>query len=1012
MRPSGRTMLVVALFAAAVGVLPGTRLWPSSVRKRTVGVVDGQRPFALRLSGQAKWFDCRPRAKDIGCEGYRPDQERVANVLAIGRDARADSQSTNAVSRWSVAVVDLLYGSDGAAARSERTDWLESAVALDSNNAELRNDLAVAFLARGDAFAAFMALDEIERAYAIDSTSPVIAFNRAMVLDRLHLSTQARAAWAVYLRDHAEPGWSAEATRWLHDVETRLRPRLFDGRSSQLAEEVDRDPQHARDYVLDSLLRVWAKSTTQEEHAAADSACATMKAIGRRLETRSGDRSVASLALVCQSRQRAMARATTMFLEGMDGFRLGQFARARSALVQASAELKRGATVALAGWADVTRGFIEMYAGQYPVADEVFLGVQREASRRGDSALVARALWGLGLSAARNGAEAVDFYLRAADLYQRLGESANRAAMLSQASDVLLLLGRDEVAINGKVETLSLLDQRLDRRVRPGPFSSLGSELGDLGMSYAAIAVLREALPAAESWDRPTDRFDALIQLANAESAAQREQASRVHLLEARRALAKITDTLLLQRMEMAVSLATAALDSARAPDSAIKRLTEVDDYYRKTNLKYNRGLPLARRGRLRQRLGDLAGARRDLEEAADAIEQQSVNPGDAIASRDRAAAQREVYERLLALDVERGDATTAFLIAERARGHRSSDVPSVPRGHVSLSYFVLPDKLLVWVLTETGLRMSSVPIHAAKLREDVSRAERLIRRGDENAEWHQTSHALFDLLISPARAELQRSTTLTVVADGPLSRLPFAALEDSTGRYLAEQVVLTYASRVHAPVTGDSSWTRPVVVGHPTFDHEAFPELGALPGAEREVRAVREAYAAPTIIVDSAATKAAVMRAMTRAHLFHFAGHARLVDRAPMLSHLVLARGATRGVADNVLSASDISRMDLRQMGLVILSSCGTTQARSRRDTGQSGLSEAFLSAGARSVISSRWEVDDDGTASLMEALHAELARGHSPAVALQRAQGAVRTLGSSRLALRVWAAFFYEER
>src|SRR3712207_8594914 len=46
-------------------------------------------------------------------------------------------------------------------------------------------------------------------------------------------------------------------------------------------------------------------------------------------------------------------------------------------------------------------------------------------------------------------------------------------------------------------------------------------------------------------------------------------------------------------------------------------------------------------------------------------------------------------------------------------------------------------------------------------------------------------------------------------------------------------------------------------------------------------------------VIRGEAATKSTLLRELPRAALLHFAGHARLVERAPILSHLVLARDA-----------------------------------------------------------------------------------------------------------------------
>jgi CHAT domain-containing protein len=51
-------------------------------------------------------------------------------------------------------------------------------------------------------------------------------------------------------------------------------------------------------------------------------------------------------------------------------------------------------------------------------------------------------------------------------------------------------------------------------------------------------------------------------------------------------------------------------------------------------------------------------------------------------------------------------------------------------------------------------------------------------------------------------------------------------------------------------------------------------------------------------------------------------------------------------------------------------------------------GLSWAFLRAGAHNVIGALWEVSDDSTPRLMDALYQGLADGQNPASALRRAK------------------------
>jgi CHAT domain-containing protein len=201
------------------------------------------------------------------------------------------------------------------------------------------------------------------------------------------------------------------------------------------------------------------------------------------------------------------------------------------------------------------------------------------------------------------------------------------------------------------------------------------------------------------------------------------------------------------------------------------------------------------------------------------------------------------------------------------------------------------------------------------------------------------------------------------------------------------------------------------VIVGDPAFDRALFAELEPLRGAPREATEVGAAYPDALRLDAAGATKPAVLRALQRATLLHFAGHARLVERAPDLSHLVLAR-APGGFEANRLTAGEIARLDLRRLRLVVLSSCGTTQPRSRRDDAEGGLADAFLDAGAAAVVSSLWEADDAEAVALMRELHAALRAGAEGAEALRRAQVRMARAGPGGGTPRTWSAFRYEDR
>jgi CHAT domain-containing protein len=119
----------------------------------------------------------------------------------------------------------------------------------------------------------------------------------------------------------------------------------------------------------------------------------------------------------------------------------------------------------------------------------------------------------------------------------------------------------------------------------------------------------------------------------------------------------------------------------------------------------------------------------------------------------------------------------------------------------------------------------------------------------------------------------------------------------------------------------------------------------------------------------------------------------ARTVGLNPLLlSGLVLA-GANRAHAldeeDGILTAEEVYGLDLRGTELVVLSACDTGLGEVAGGEGVLGLQRAFQVAGARTLVTSLWKVDDAATTLLMEEFYANLwARKLPKLEALRRAQ------------------------
>jgi CHAT domain-containing protein len=94
----------------------------------------------------------------------------------------------------------------------------------------------------------------------------------------------------------------------------------------------------------------------------------------------------------------------------------------------------------------------------------------------------------------------------------------------------------------------------------------------------------------------------------------------------------------------------------------------------------------------------------------------------------------------------------------------------------------------------------------------------------------------------------------------------------------------------------------------------------------------------------------------------------------------------------DGILTAEDVSMMDLTGTELVVLSACETGLGQVQTGEGVFGLRRSFVLAGAKTLVMSLWKVPDEQTKELMVDFYKRLLSGKGRAEALREAQLAMK--------------------
>jgi len=278
----------------------------------------------------------------------------------------------------------------------------------------------------------------------------------------------------------------------------------------------------------------------------------------------------------------------------------------------------------------------------------------------------------------------------------------------------------------------------------------------------------------------------------------------------------------------------------------------------------------------------------------------------------------------------------------------------------------------------------------------------------------HNEARRLYDALLA-GFPKSQGTKQLIIVRDGELHLVPFDALIDPSDQYVVQSQTVAYAPSATSFFllrTTSKSKTAPhgllAIGGIPYELSDA--ELKDLPSSKDE--AIAAAAELPNrsnkLLIGKDATETAFKKSVNR-RVIHLAVHAIANEASPDRSALILLRDPEHD-EDGFLYPSEIVQLPLNA-DLVVLSACDTAIGPVEGEEGISTLSRAFLLAGARTVISTLWSIDDDSALYLMKMFYAELARDKPAPEALRVAKRKMlKAFGPRKAVPYFWAGLTLE--
>src|SRR5579864_147626 len=289
----------------------------------------------------------------------------------------------------------------------------------------------------------------------------------------------------------------------------------------------------------------------------------------------------------------------------------------------------------------------------------------------------------------------------------------------------------------------------------------------------------------------------------------------------------------------------------------------------------------------------------------------------------------------------------------------------------------------------------------------------------------HDEARRLYDVLMDPI-PEAQGNDQLVIVRDGPLHLVPFDALLDRRSDYVVQSRTVVYSPSassfflLRTAAQSENSAPTVLAIGDVPYDRSNLrpsavtrgydgTALSNLPSSREEALAAASAFPnrSRTLLLGENATETAFKKNVNH-RVIHMAVHAIANEARPERASLVLLSDPVHD-EDGFLQASEIVQLPLNA-DLVVLSACDTAVGPLEGQGGISTLSQAFLLAGSRTVVSTLWSVEDETTLYLMKTFYSELNRKKPVPDALAAAKRTMLKTYGAKAVPYYWAGFTVE--
>ncbi|MFY9227078.1 MAG: CHAT domain-containing protein, partial [Blastocatellia bacterium] len=733
-------------------------------------------------------------------------------------------------------------------------DNLEKALIKDAKNSQILNDLAVAYLERGDQQQQpsdlLHALSLVNQTLFLDSSLLEAKFNCALLLEKNYLFLQAKQSWQEYLTLEKNPDWQKEANSHINNLETLLNSQNNSDIEGQLTVAIEKEelktiksvvtqyPHLARIFVLEKLIPQWATLVSIEKQKAIKLIKGS-KVIGETLFAIQKDNSVIDIIdniieiSKDTKKEIILAQAHSIYFQANIALNNYEPSKAKELFQKAKALFSQVKDESSLNWSLFQIARCEMVLSNYQTALILFEKVIKFAQEKKHLYILARSWWATGLiqDYQSDFSKSLTSKSLAIDYLEQINDIESIAVVNMLIAETLVdLKNLDSLGVYQHKALSNIIKVNNSKWVF-NIIWGIGKELFRIGELGAASYFYKELNTLANKENNQTYKFSSLLENAQLQQKLGNTTLADSYLNSTYQELENIPDPVSQLSSKQLFLITQAQFKVETEPEITINKLAELEKILTKDDPIYQTSI-LRLQAKAYLALKEYDKAETALVSSIKLFESQRSKITDERYRLSFFEEPQSIYEDMIKFQInQKQQINNAFDYVELARSRALLDAidgraktikidirqdlqvegtakpldlstiqKTLPKEIVLIRYLVLSNQIYIWLITKDNFEFVQYEIAEIELEKQILQLRSIIIDfNSQTSNIEAVSNPVYNTVFAPLKPYLKKlvnkQSNLVIIPDKALYAIPFAALIDpETKRYLIEDYTLTIA--------------------------------------------------------------------------------------------------------------------------------------------------------------------------------------------------------------------------